>query len=320
MTAKEYGTLTAPVTPCACTTLTPGNEISLNSTAPGTTDVRSPVSGRDDIRLRDRRIRKCATLVRLAASGRHRLFPTSTESSIREIVFASDGRRVVVGYDDGGAGVLDLPEGRKLKKLDISRVRELSPDGARALDERLDIIDLRTGRRRRLKEVNTESVRIACFMPDGKRVLVEDINAKALRTFDVASGAELGRVVLRGLCDTPNSTRGKFSISPDGKTLAVPFGESSAVRMWDLATGRPLHAHPGHTAPPYCLTFSPDGNELISAGADSGVLRWDLASRKVSEVPGTSETVPSWSGRVLYSDSARTVEAESATVVPSLEI
>ena len=51
-----------------------------------------------------------------------------------------------------------------------------------------------------------------------------------------------------------------------------------SVRLWDATTGRPLAAFPGHAAPVFSVTFSPDGKKLASASQDATVKVWDLTS------------------------------------------
>ena len=65
--------------------------------------------------------------------------------------------------------------------------------------------------------------------------------------------------------------------SPDGRVLATSTVDGSAIRLWDPGTGRLLAQLAGHLdSPPNSLAFSPDGDELVSTGADDRAGVWHL--------------------------------------------
>ena len=65
-------------------------------------------------------------------------------------------------------------------------------------------------------------------------------------------------------------------LSPQGKTLAIATGNT--VRLWDLSTGRELHAENGHEGPVRCLAVSADGKSVATAGEN--IRLWDVNLRK----------------------------------------
>jgi WD domain, G-beta repeat len=79
------------------------------------------------------------------------------------------------------------------------------------------------------------------------------------------------------------------AISPDGKLLASAGWEKTlqTVRIWDVATGKELHACTGHEAEIECLAFSPDGKFLASGAWDKTVRLWDAQTGKAVRQIGT---------------------------------
>jgi WD40 repeat protein len=77
-----------------------------------------------------------------------------------------------------------------------------------------------------------------------------------------------------------------ISFSTDGNVLATARDDKT-VRLWDAATGKPLHTLKSHTLPVGALAFSPDGKLLASAGSedtrpgDFELKLWDTKSGKV---------------------------------------
>jgi WD40 repeat protein/serine/threonine protein kinase len=70
--------------------------------------------------------------------------------------------------------------------------------------------------------------------------------------------------------------------SADGRRIAG--GTRNAVTIWDAATGAVLHRLQGHQDAVYCVSFSPDGRQLASAGRDFAVRIWNLATGEAIHV------------------------------------
>ena len=72
-----------------------------------------------------------------------------------------------------------------------------------------------------------------------------------------------------------------IAISPDEKTLAVAGGTpglSGVATLFDLGTGEKLSELTGHRDALYGIAFSPDGNQLATAGYDRIIQLWNPAS------------------------------------------
>lgn len=71
----------------------------------------------------------------------------------------------------------------------------------------------------------------------------------------------------------------RLAFSNDGKWL-VTAGYDGIAILWDIATGREIHAFRGHTSPIYAMTISHDSKWLVTGGPDTTIRLWDLATGK----------------------------------------
>jgi RNA polymerase sigma factor (sigma-70 family) len=75
-----------------------------------------------------------------------------------------------------------------------------------------------------------------------------------------------------------------LALSPDGRLLAAGSGQRGGAggpaRLWEVVTGKELHAYHGHKGEVRCLAFSPDGKTLATGGDDGTVRLWATATGK----------------------------------------
>jgi WD40 repeat protein len=87
--------------------------------------------------------------------------------------------------------------------------------------------------------------------------------------------------VLRGGLDVGKH----LYFSADEKRLHAR--DDHAFRSWDLATGRELHALPGHAGQVQALAFSGDGRTVATGGPEGGVRVWEATTgRQLQQLPG----------------------------------
>lgn len=83
-------------------------------------------------------------------------------------------------------------------------------------------------------------------------------------------------------------------------------GDDVAVRVWDLETGRCLHALEGHTSGVLSVALSPDGRQALSGSSDKTARLWDLEAglclrtlaSTLASGPGAPSVALSADGRV----------------------
>jgi WD40 repeat protein len=112
------------------------------------------------------------------------------------------------------------------------------------------------------------------FSPDGRMLLSLDEQA---RVWEVAAGQERVR-----LDNPPLATTAAFSA--DGGLLALGTA-LGPVHLYATATGAEVGRLSGHRGAVLTVAFSPDGKALVSAGADTTALVWDVSEARKKARP-----------------------------------
>jgi WD40 repeat protein len=222
---------------------------------------------------------------------------------VRSLAFSADGKRLVLGGDNGPISLWDVAADKLLRHLKqlqgTVRPVALSPD-ARLLafgenGRMVGLLETATGKELRrwdLKEGRLPSALL--FSPDGKLLASSDDGPTA-HVWDVATGNEVRRF--------GKGATIALSFSPDGKILAAaevvsgsPAGDETAdqdgIRLWELVSGQEVCRIEGCQNGVWSLAFDPGGRTLASGGGDSTILLWDLTGRiKDGRLPPSRPTV-----------------------------
>jgi WD40 repeat protein len=194
-------------------------------------------------------------------------------------VFSPDSERVIA-VADKGVKVWEATTGRELLTFGDVHLESLaiSPDGSLIATQQetgeVVLWDAKTGERRRevCKRQQTRSevpLSHLAFTPDGTALAVVD---GTLGLWDVETGKEVGRI------GCPVDTCGGLALSPDGRRLVVVPRSGrlvpTALKVFDVATGREVASLPGHGSVVPTVVFSPDGN-MIASASFTEVRIWD---------------------------------------------
>ena len=97
--------------------------------------------------------------------------------------------------------------------------------------------------------------------PDG-RYFAGGSDAGWFQLWDMKSGREVA-----GFQSAPD-TLYSMAFSPDGSTIAMPFGEKDmhSIQLWDVGTRQPRAVLKGHNLDLLSIVYSPDGRLIASSG------------------------------------------------------
>ena len=231
-----------------------------------------------------------------AQTGRERLRLEGHTDHVECIAIAPHGQQFASGSSDGSIIVWDTESGRVVHRLAGQRgisTLAYSPDG------RTLILGTRSDRRIRRydpdggKEVDPLNILnqeqctwLLAFSPDGNQIL----NAA------VPQGPDARGPAFVSVCDVATQTEiRRFSggssaaFSRDGRSVLVASSSETIIHLWQIDSGEEIQRFEGHRVEApfsssqmdsgvHCFAFLPDGNRMISGGADHTLRLWDVTN------------------------------------------
>ncbi|HEX5272271.1 MAG TPA: WD40 repeat domain-containing protein, partial [Gemmataceae bacterium] len=207
--------------------------------------------------------------------------------SVNGAAFRADGRSLVLRTSDGKARTWDVATNKEIRQIEFA-------DGAGPRPGAPIPVAMAAPRR---------APRYAVAVSRDGRLIAFGGENDAIAVHDLATGAELCRLEKLSW-RAAGWDAGCLAFSPDGRALACGGGADGAVHVLEVATGKERRAFTGHRGGVVSLTFSADGRTLVSGGADTTLLVWDLTRRgaRGGAAPSGDESAALW--RDLFGDDA----------------
>ena len=236
------------------------------------------------------------------------------------IAISADGKKIVTGGYDAKFQLWDAATGKRLVEY-----TQHNPDNPRSRQQKT---------RRRV------AVDIA---PDGESVVSaafsnRPVDAGVRPQLHIWSGDSETRITRRQLDLSDYPTQWGITcvaFSPDGKLIATGgsklHGSDETLRIWNAETGEQLRAIKAHGRTVLDVTFSPDGDRVVSASEDKSIAVWDINSgRRLLRIGGLDFDLTvayspdgkriisgDWSKRIRFWDTQTGVEVFSIDGLPT---
>jgi len=223
-------------------------------------------------------------------TGEERIPPVRHLGPVNSVEFSPDGSRILTASDDGTALVVEARNGAVMFSLKHGApvyAATFSLNGewiATADDEGMvRCFKASTGELHLSPIEHTNPVNAVVFSPDGQWLATgtDAENGNRVQIWEAGSNQLKHRILVKGPVHL-------LRFSGDGKRLAATvFNEAATdvkkdwlVYVWDVESGLPMteplvHDHPDS------LTFSPNGQHLVTADIDNLARVWEIATGKI---------------------------------------
>lgn len=204
------------------------------------------------------------------------------KEAVNSIDYSADGKKLVAGYSDGTASIIDVSSEKK--EVDVEGhwkgilAVEIAPNNKffiTAGDNRVKVWSLNGDLIHTLKR-HTTTIFTADIDAESK-YLITGSASPVFKRWDLTTGEFLD--------DIPGHSERTSVVkySRDGKIIASGSADHT-IKIWDAMTLEELYTVPSHSEDIYALDFSPDGKMLASCSKDKTIRIYDLEKRELLKI------------------------------------
>jgi WD40 repeat protein len=222
---------------------------------------------------------------------------TNYRQDAPRLAFTPDGKHLLSARNDEGLiRVLSAATGKELRRFPYESIQGAGQYGAPIRSMRVStdgklvavhsavagvhldrpaLFDLESGKELARHRISSEEswIRYSAPSPDCRHQFYAKDNA--VHMIDLKTGKKVRRF----------QSDGKYAFlaacSPDGKQIAAGVlaknnDKDYSIQCWEVATGKALQTIKGHPGMIIGLTYSPDGNSLLTASEDKSARLWRI--------------------------------------------
>jgi WD40 repeat protein len=209
------------------------------------------------------------------------------EKRLVDICFSHDGWLLASISTEGFIRVWDVHRRQLLHTIRhrpspltiaFSRNRQLL--AIKNVSHSVSLIDLKTGDLHRTLPMEDRFPNIIFSSDDTALIIPRGLAKRGFAQFrDLDSGA------LRATVGAPGSIIHSLAFAPDDSIFATGE-ENGEIHLWEMITGKHIQTMRGHQGIVECISFSSDGQMLVTGGRDTTALVWDLSLLPSGVKPG----------------------------------
>lgn len=195
---------------------------------------------------------------------------------VSQVDFSPDNKSIISCSRDGTMKVWSLSSGEIIKSFNVESSYAMSPNKMYIITTIHGVPGVYNAATfeliREIKDL--ENWRCFCWYPDDQWLSVytennefQKVNIFTDQTIHVAKNED-------------GDELSDYIIDSQGKYMAGVFytEETSYVRVWDVNTGHSLHTFRGNDEIINCVSFSPDGNKIVTTSMRGSIRIWDVFS------------------------------------------
>jgi len=206
--------------------------------------------------------------------------PLAHAGAVTSAVFSPDGHYILSVEENGSVRLWDTRTAKAVESYKVpmhSAAATIFPAGSGpevfmvGKDKVIRRMDLARSETVTFSRNMSDRVTAMKSSPDGS-VLLTGSKEKVCVVWDGKMGEP--RVAFRGHEDQV----GSIALNAE-RNLAASYDAKSGVKVWDVVSGRVYRTFPAGDNEIFCLTFSPDGSQLLAGGRDMSARIWDVRGR-----------------------------------------